>query len=165
MNYGIDGALTQPPSEWVTIDDAASRCNVPVHQIEEYVSEGLLIPLKANDGSLHFTNLDYRWIQVLKRLQDETDLFPDGIRKLVLGRCGCWKFRHCEFHNTQDCPMTKDTSKPCWVNRAAWHVLVSYPCYSCLVYRTLPYCAGIGAVLHGCASVAQSECEVAIEVI
>lgn len=157
MSYGIDASLTQPPSEWVTIDVAAARCNVPADQIEEYVREGLLIPVKSDHGILHFTNLDYQWIATLKRLQGEAHLSLDGIRQLLLGRCGCWKFRHCEFHNTQECPMTKDPSKPCWTNRAAWHVLASYPCYSCLVYRTLPYCAGIGAMLHGCPSAARSE--------
>jgi len=157
MSYGIDGLLTQPPAEWVTIDTASARCKVPIDQIEEYVQEGLLIPLKSNNGILHFTNLDYQWIDTLKRLQDEAHLSCDGIRKLILGRCGCWKFRHCEFHNTQECPMTRDPLKPCWANRAAWHVLASYPCYSCLVYRTLPYCAGVGAVLHGCPSAARFE--------
>jgi len=157
MSYGIDRSLTQPPSECVPIDVAASHSNVPVEKIEEYVHEGLLIPQKSNNGILHFTDLDYRWINTLKRLQDEAQLSFDGIRKLILGRCGCWKFRHCEFHNTQQCPMTKDPSKPCWANRAAWHVFLSYPCYSCLVYRTLPYCAGIGGVLDGSASAAHPE--------
>jgi len=165
MSYGIEGPLTQPPSEWVTIDAAASRCNVPAAVIEEYVREGLLIPLKSNDGSLHFTDLDYRWIQTLRRLQGEVHLSFDGIRALILGRCGCWKFRHCEFHNTRECPMTKDPSKPCWVNRASWHVLASYPCYSCLVYRTLPYCAGIGSALYGCPSALRTEDSVTIEVL
>lgn len=154
MSYGIDGPLTHPPSEWVTIDVAARRCSVPVEEIEEYTREGLLIPLKSDGGILHFTDLDYRWISTIKRLRDEAHLSFDGIRELLLGRCGCWKFRHCEFHNTKECPLTKDPSQPCWVNRASWHVLASYPCYSCLVYRTLPYCAGIGAVLHGAPSAA-----------
>jgi len=157
MNYGIDASLTQPPSEWVTIDVAASHSDVTANQIEEYVREGLLIPAKSSDGILHFTNFDYRWINTLKRLQDEAHLSFDGIRKLILGRCGCWKFRHCEFHYTQQCPMTKDPTRPCWANRAAWHVFLSYPCYSCLVYRTLPYCASIGAVLNGAPSEARHE--------
>ena len=152
MSYGIiNSPLVQPPAEWVTIDVAASRCNVTVEQIEEYTREGLLIPLKAKD-ELHFTDLDYLWITTLKRLRDEAHLSFDDIRHCMLARCACWKFRHCDFHNTAECPMTTDPSKPCWVNRASWHILASYPCYSCLVYRTLPYCAGIGAVLHGSAA-------------
>jgi hypothetical protein len=158
MSYGIDGPLTHPPSEWVTIDVAASRCDVTVDQIEEYVSEGLLIPLTSSGGVLHFTNLDYRWIGTIKRLRDEAQLSFEDMRRLILGRCGCWKFRHCEFHNTQQCPMMKDPSRPCWANRAAWHVLASYPCYACLVYRTLPFCASIGAVLHGAAVDEQEGC-------
>ncbi|MGB9236734.1 MAG: helix-turn-helix domain-containing protein [Terriglobales bacterium] len=151
MSYGIESPLTQLPAECVTSDVVASRCNVPVQQIEEYVREGLLIPLKSDRGVQYYTDLDYRWINTLKRLREESRLSFDGIRELLLARCGCWKFRHCEFHNTRECPMTRDSSKPCWANRSMWHVLVSYPCYSCLVYRTLPYCAGIGAVLHGAA--------------
>jgi len=166
MNYGIiETPLVSPPVEWVTIDLAASRCHVPVEQIEGYVREGLLIPLKSKDGTLNFTDLDYPWINTLARLQREAQLSFDGIRNLILGRCGCWKFRHCEFHNTKECPMTKDPSKPCWVNRAAWHVLVSYPCYSCLVYRTLPYCASIGAVLHGSPPAARAESSVPVEAL
>ena len=149
MSYGIDSRLTQPPTECVPIHTAAVTCHVPVERIEEYVREGLLIPLKSENGTPYFTDLDYQWIDTLRRLQQEAHLTCDGIRKLMLGRCGCWKFRHCEFHNTAECPMTKDASRPCWVNRASWHVLASYPCYSCLVYRTLPYCAGIGTVLRG----------------
>jgi len=152
MSYGIDVPLTQPPSECVSIEVAANYSNVPVDQVKEYVREGLLIPLKSSNAILHFTDLDYRWIGTLKRLQDEAHLSFDGIRKLIIGRCGCWKFRHCEFHDTRACPMTRDPSQPCWANRAAWNVFVSYPCYSCLVYRTLPYCASIGAALHGAPS-------------
>ena len=111
--------------------------------------EGLLIPLKSENGTKYFTDLDYQWIETLQRLQQEAHLSSEAIRSLMLGRCGCWKFRHCEFHNTKECPMTTDPSRPCWVNRASWHILASYPCYSCLVYRTLPCCAGIGTVLHG----------------
>jgi len=149
MSYAIEGPLPHPPTECVTIDVAASRCNVPAEQIEEYWREGLLIPLKSKNGVQYYTDLDYGWISTIKRLREEAHLSFDGIRGLLLGRCGCWKFRHCEFHNTKECPMTKDPAKPCWANRATWHVLASYPCYSCLVYRTLPFCGSIRAVLHG----------------
>jgi len=151
MSYGIDSRLTKPPAECVSIHSAAVTCHTPVEQIEEYVREGLIIPLKSENGIKYFTDVDYQWIETLQRLQLEAHLSCEAIRSLMLGRCGCWKFRHCEFHNTNECPMTTDPSRPCWVNRASWHILASYPCYSCLVYRTLPYCAGIGTVLQGSA--------------
>ena len=152
MSYGIDSPLTTSPP--VTIEVAASHCHVPVEHIQEYAREGLLIPLRPTDGILRFTDSDYRWIVILNRLREEAHLSFDGIRELMLSRCACWKFRHCEFHNTKDCPLTMDSSKPCWVNRASWHVLASYPCYDCVYYRTLPYCAGIGTVLHGASAAA-----------
>jgi hypothetical protein len=153
MSYGID-SLTNPPA--VTIEVASDSCGVPVQLITEYVCEGLVIPLRSDSGTPYFSELDYLWITTLKRLQDEAHLSLGRIRELIQGRCACWKFRHCEFHNSKDCPMTSDPATPCWVNRASWHILASYPCYSCLAYRTLPYCAGIGAVLHGAASGASS---------
>jgi len=149
MSYGIDSQLTQAPAERVPLNLAADRCHVRIEQIEEYIREGLLIPLRSDHGVPHFSALDYHWIDTLQRLRGEAHLSCEAIRQLILGRCGCWKFRHCEFRDTLHCPMTTDPSKPCWANRASWHVLASYPCYSCLVYRTLPYCASIGKVLHG----------------
>jgi len=149
MSYGIESPLPIAPSEWVTIDVAAGRCHLLPEKLEEYVHEGLVVPFKSSNGVVYFTDLDYSWINTIKRLREEAHLSFDGIRGLLLARCGCWKFRHCEFHNTRDCPLTKDPSKPCWANRAEWHVLAAYPCYSCLVYRTLPLCGSVKAVLHG----------------
>jgi len=150
MSYGIESPLSQPPT-CVTAEVAASRCNIAAEQIAEYAREGLLIPYKTSNGISYYTNLDYQWIVTIKRLREEAHLSFESIRGLVLGRCGCWKFRHCEFHTTRECPMTRDPSQPCWANRALWSVFVSYPCYSCLVYRTLPLCGAVRAVLHGSA--------------
>ncbi len=129
------------PRAEVTIDVAATDCHMPVDLIVEYVREDLLIPLNSNDATLHFTDLDYLWISTLKRLQDELHLSYEQIRRLIVGWRACWRLRNCEFHNTQQCPITSDPSKPCWVNRAAWQLLASYRCYSCLAYRVIPYCA------------------------
>jgi len=156
MSYGIQSPLPETLAECVTIDAAASRCNVTAEQIEEYAREGLLIPFKSSNGILYFTDLDYGWISTIKRLREEARLSFEGIREILVGRCGCWRFRHCEFHTAKGCPLTKDASQPCWVNRAEWHMLVSYPCYSCLVYRTLPVCGAVTAVLHGSAAGAGS---------
>ena len=149
MSYGVESSLSFPLENRVTIETAAAHSGISVDELKEYEREGFLIPLESRDGTSYYTELDYGWMKILRRLREEAQLSPDAIRELLLTRCGCWKFRHCEFHNTKQCPLTLDASKPCWVNRKAWSVLASYPCYSCLVYRTLPLCGALRAVLHG----------------
>jgi len=156
MSYGIESLHPEPFSQCVTIDVAASRCNVLAEQITEYAREGLLIPLKTSNGISYYTNLDYEWICTLQRLRDEAHLSFDSIRRLLIGGCECWKFRHCDFHNVNACPMITDPSKPCWANRALWSVFVSYPCYGCLAYRSLPRCGAVRSILHDSGVAAQS---------
>lgn len=150
MNYGIEPARPGPQEPCLGIETAAQQFGVSRDELERYAREGLLIPLKSASGAT-FTERDYRWIATIKRLRQEARLSFEDIRQL-LARCSCWKLRHCDFHSKQSCPLTKDLTKPCWMNRAMLSVLCSYPCYSCIVYRSAPDCEGIGAVLKASAS-------------
>ncbi|MGA2002337.1 MAG: helix-turn-helix domain-containing protein [Terriglobales bacterium] len=152
-SYGIEIGPPHPPDDCFRRDVAARRFDVSVNQLKEYAREGLLISLKSRRGIPYYTDRDSRWASALKRLQEEAHLSCDGIRQLLVSRCTCWKFRHCEFHGKAECPVTTDPSKPCWVNRAKWSVLVSHPCYSCIVYRSAPECEALRAALDVPASV------------
>jgi len=149
MSFGIECELPRPPAGCVTREEAARHCGVSVEEITQYEREGLLISLASADEFPYYTEHDYPWIHTLKRLCEEAHLSFDGIRSLLLSRCGCWQFRRCEFHNTKGCPIMTDPSRPCWDNRARWSVLMSHPCYECVVYRSLPACASVRSVLHG----------------
>jgi MerR HTH family regulatory protein len=149
MSFGIEDSLPHPPAGCVTGDEAARHCGVAVEQIAEYEKEGLLISLPSGNGIPYYTEQDYSWIHTLTRLRVEAHLSFDEIRHLLTSRCGCWQFRHCGFHKTEGCPIMTDPSKPCWANRAKLSVLVSHPCYECVVYRSLSACAAVRSVLHG----------------
>lgn len=147
MSYGIESPLPHPPVGCFKIGVAASRFGVTADELKEYARAGLLISLKSNGGVAYYTDLDCQWINTVRRLREEAHLSLEGIRQLLVSRCTCWKFRHCDFHAKNECPVTTDPSKPCWVNRARWSVLVSYPCYCCIVYRSAGKCEALRAVL------------------
>lgn len=147
VSYGIEGTLPTPPVGCFDSATAAQRFGVTVDQIEEYARAGLLISLKSSSGDSYYTDRDGEWCSTLRRLHEEAQVSSDGIRTLLVARCTCWKFRHCEFHAKSDCPVTSDLSQPCWVNRARWSILVSQPCYSCIVYRSAPKCEALREVL------------------
>jgi len=145
--YGIEGLLPSPPAGCFNSEDAANRFGITVDQIEEYTREGLLVALQSSSGVPYYTDRDSDWSNTIKRLREEAHLSCDGIRSLIASRCTCWKFRHCEFHGKNECPVTSDPSQPCWVNRARWSVLVSHPCYCCIVYRSALKCEALRAAL------------------
>ncbi len=146
MNYGIEGAYPNPQEKSLELKIAARQFGVSVEELEEYAREGILISLKT-EGGPSYTLSDYRWVATVRRLVREARLSFEDIRHM-LARCACWKFRHCDFHSRQNCPLIKDTTKPCWINRSAFSFLSSYPCYSCIVYRSAPDCENIRAVLN-----------------
>jgi MerR-like DNA binding protein len=145
MNYGIERAYPSPQEEALATETAARQFGVSVEELEQYTREGILISLKTDEGA-RYTLSDYRWVAMVRRLMREARLSFEDIRHM-LARCQCWKFRHCDFHSRQNCPLIKDTTKPCWINRSTCSFLTSYPCYSCIVYRSAPDCEGIRAVL------------------
>lgn len=147
VSYGIEGPLPSPPVGCFNSEAAALRFGVPTDQLEAYVREGLLISLRSSSGAAYYTDRDCEWSNTIRRLREEAHLSLDGIRELLVSRCTCWKFRHCEFHGKNECPVTSDATEPCWVNRARWSVLVSHPCYCCVVYRSAPKCEALRAVL------------------
>jgi hypothetical protein len=147
--FRIEGALPRSPAGCVTREEVAGHCGLSVEEINQYEKEGLLISLPSGNGLSYYTEHDYLWIHALKRLRAEARESFAEIRQLLLSRCHCWQFRHCEFHDTKGCPIMTNLSEPCWVNRAKLSVLVSHPCYSCVVYRSLPACAAIRSVLYG----------------
>jgi MerR HTH family regulatory protein len=149
MSFGIEDALPHPPAGCVTSEEAARHCGLALEEITQYEQEGLLISLRSGDGTSYYTEHDYPWIHTLKRLREEAHLSFAEIRHLLTSRCGCWQFRHCGFHKTEGCPIMTDPSRPCWANRAKLSVLVSHPCYECVVYRSLAACAAVRSVLHG----------------
>ena len=144
--YGIDSPLPHPPEGCFNTEVAESRFGVAATQLQEFVKEGLLIPVKSN-GVFYFTDRDGEWSNMLKRLRDEAHLSCADIRELIGSRCRCWQVRHCEFHARNDCPVNTDSSLPCWTNRAGWSVLLSHPCYCCVAYRSTPSCPGLRALL------------------
>ncbi|HUB01877.1 MAG TPA: MerR family transcriptional regulator [Terriglobales bacterium] len=156
MSFGIEDSLPHPPAGCVTSEEASRHCGASVDEITLYEKEGLLVSLPSGNGIPYYTEHDYSWIHTIKRLRVEAHLSFDDIRHLLVSRCGCWQFRHCGFHKTEGCPIMTDTSRPCWANRAKLSVLVSHPCYSCVVYRSLSACAAVRAVLHGADSLPQA---------
>jgi MerR HTH family regulatory protein len=145
MNYGIERAYPGPEEESLEAGNAALQFGVSVEELEQYTREGILIALKT-EGGARYTLSDYRWVATVRRLVREGGLSFEDVRHL-LARCPCWKFRHCDFHSRQNCPLIKDTTKPCWINRSTCSFLSSHPCYCCSVYRSAPDCDGIRAVL------------------
>jgi len=146
MCYGIERPLPHPPEGCVRIETAARHFDVPVGQLKEYAREGLLIPLKSSRGIRYYTDSDRLWVSTIGRLRQEAHLAFDEIRQL-LAQCPCWKIRGCDFHSKNECPITSDLSKPCWVNRAMCSALGSNLCYSCTVYRSAPQCEALNALL------------------
>lgn len=149
MSFGIEDAVPHPSAGCVTSEEVARHCGVAVEEIIQYEQEDLLVSLPSGSGTPYYTEHDYAWIRTLKRLREETNLSFADIRHLLISRCACWQFRHCGFHQTEGCPIITDPSRPCWANRARLSVLVSHPCYSCVVYRSLSACAAVRSVLHG----------------
>ncbi len=145
MTCGIERAYTNQQEEVLEAEMAARQFGVSVEELEQYAREGIVISLKTEWGA-RYTLSDYRWVATVRRLVGEARLSFDDIRHM-LARCACWKFRHCDFHSRQNCPLIKDTDKPCWINRSKCSFLTSYPCYSCIVYRSAPDCDGIRAQL------------------
>ena len=148
MSNGIESPPPRPPEGCFGLEAAARHFGVRASQLKECTREGLLLSLKSSRGKLYYTDRDYEWIHTLRRLREEAHLSFEGIRTLLASGCTCWKVRHCDFHSKKECPVTSDPSKPCWINRGMWSVLASYPCYSCIAYRSAPQCEALRAVLN-----------------
>ncbi len=146
MDYGVESAFSHPLEKGFRVETAARHFNLPARVLKEYVRQGLLIPLKWSQGEFYFTEKDSVWIDAITQLLDEGHLTYAGIRER-LACCSCWQIRHCDFHGKDGCPLISDASKPCWVNRAKYTILCSYPCYGCRVYRSAPTCESFKGLL------------------
>lgn len=152
-NSGIEVPLPGLlPDRCFRLDVAVRRFGVSADELKKYTHEGLVLSLKSSRGVLYYTDRDCGWIHTIRRLRKEAGLSFDDIRRLVVSRCACWTIRHCGFQSKEECPVIADPSKPCWVNRAKWSMLVSCPCYSCSVYRSAPECEALRGVLVTLAS-------------
>jgi hypothetical protein len=155
MSYGIERTPPHPPDGCFRVETAARHFDVPVVRLKQYVREGLLVPLKSSRGIPYYTDSDHLWVSTIGRLLREAHLSFDEIRQLLAGY-PCWKLRGCDFHSRSRCPLIKDPSKPCWVNRAICSALGCYLCYSCTVYRSAPDRKPVKALLKAPASGASS---------
>jgi hypothetical protein len=134
----------QPNGGRIKIGAVAKHFKISVDLLRLYEREGILIPLKSAKGTRYFTEQDYVWIETILRLVREARLNFAGIRHL-LALLPCWEIRGCGYEKKNSCPITKDSTTPCWNNKAC--CLDSRECYSCPVYRSAPACENLNALL------------------
>ncbi len=132
------------PNARIKIGAVAKHFNISVDLLRLYEREGLVIPIKSPKGTRYFTERDYPWIETVLRLVREARLNFAGIRHL-LALLPCWEIRHCGFDKKQNCPVTKDSTAPCWANRSC--CMANVDCYECSVYRAAPSCENLKALL------------------
>lgn len=137
---------TLPPNGRIKIGTVAKHFKISVDLLRLYEREGLIIPLKSPKGTRYFTEEDYVWIGTVLRLVREARLNFAGIRHL-LALLPCWEIRNCGYEKKQNCPITKDSTTPCWNNKAC--CTAPQDCYSCPVYRSAPACENLRALLVG----------------
>ena len=130
----------------IKIGAVAKHFGISVDLLRLYEREGLVIPLKSPRGTRYFTEHDYAWIGTVLRLVREARLNFAGIRRL-LALLPCWKIRNCGFEKKKDCPVFKDSARPCWANRACCAAGTVQDCYFCPVYRSAPSCENLRALL------------------
>jgi DNA-binding transcriptional MerR regulator len=128
----------------IKIGAVAKHFNISVDLLRLYEREGILIPLKSPKGTRYFTEQDYVWIGTILRLVREARLNFAGIRHL-LALLPCWEIRNCGFERKKNCPITKDSTTPCWNNKACCQD--AKQCYTCPVYRSAPACENLNALL------------------
>jgi len=106
-------------------------------------AEALTRALEGIAGTLHVPG-------ATAKLEGEWG-FPPWPEQQATGRLlallPCWEIRQCEFQNRQNCPVVKDPSKPCWMNRSCCKSLSPHDCYFCPVYRSAPSCENLKALL------------------
>lgn len=150
----ISGAMPiSKPANKIKIGAVAKRFGISVDLLRLYEREGLVIPMKSPKGTRYFTEQDYPWIAMVLRLVRDAHLNFAAIRHL-LALLRCWEMRRCEFEKRQGCPVTNDTTAPCWVNRACSpnreaKTLCSgvQDCYECNVYRSAIATRSLNALL------------------
>jgi MerR family transcriptional regulator, heat shock protein HspR len=128
----------------IKIGAVAKHFKISVDLLRLYEREGILIPLKSAKGTRYFTEQDYVWIGTILRLVREARLNFAGIRHL-LALLPCWEIRTCGFEKRASCPITKDSTTPCWNNKACCQT--TQECYTCPVYRSAPACENLNALL------------------
>jgi MerR family transcriptional regulator/heat shock protein HspR len=128
----------------IKIGAVAKHFKVSVDLLRLYEREGILIPLKSPKGTRYFTEADYLWIGTILRLVREARLNFAGIRHL-LALLPCYEIRGCGFEQKENCPITKDSTTPCWNNKACCSN--AQECYTCAVYRSAPACQNLKALL------------------
>lgn len=128
----------------IKIGAVAKHFKISVDLLRLYEREGILIPLKSPKGTRYFTEADYLWIGTILRLVREARLNFAGIRHL-LALLPCYEIRHCGYQQKENCPITKDSTTPCWNNKACCSNVQD--CYTCAVYRSAPACQNLKALL------------------
>jgi MerR family transcriptional regulator/heat shock protein HspR len=128
----------------IKIGAVAKHFKISVDLLRLYEREGILIPLKSAKGTRYFTQTDYVWIGTILRLVREARLNFAGIRHL-LALLPCYEIRHCGHEKRENCPVTKDSTVPCWNNKACCSETTE--CYTCAVYRSAPACQNLKALL------------------
>ncbi len=134
--------------EKIKIGAVARHFNISVDLLRLYEREGLLIPIKSPKGTRYFTESDYLWIGTVLRLVREARLNFAGIRHL-LALLPCWDIRGCGYEKKQCCPVVKDSTSPCWTNKACCQASEGMvrDCYNCPVYRSASACENLRALL------------------
>ena len=136
-------ALPQPGTR-IKIGTVAKHFKISVDLLRLYEREGLVIPLKSSKGTRYYTEQDYPWIATILRLVRDARLNFAGIRHL-LALLPCWEIRDCGFERKQGCSIIKDSTTPCWNNKACCSN--TKECYTCAVYRSAPACENLKALL------------------
>jgi MerR HTH family regulatory protein len=146
MRLGIEKRQGHLPNGSIKIGAVARRFGVSVDLLRLYEREGLLLPIKSSGGTRYFTEHDYPWIAMIRRLVREARLNLAGIRHL-LANLPCWRMRNCGFEEKNGCPVISDKTCPCWSNRATCPVVCAQDCYFCAVYRSALNCQSFQALL------------------
>jgi len=128
----------------IKIGAVAKHFKISVDLLRLYEREGILIPLKSPKGTRYLTEADYLWIGTVLRLVREARLNFAGIRHL-LALLPCYEIRNCGYEQKEKCPITKDSTTPCWNNKACCSD--SQDWYTCAVYRSAPACQNLKALL------------------
>ena len=118
----------------ISIGALAEKVGLSVSAIRKYEVAGLIIPHRTQSGHRMFSYEDITRIKVIQHMIKELGFNAEGIRRLQ-ALLPCWDLLPCDNKVRDECPMYKDSSKPCWMMKDAHCTLQGNECRYCIVYR------------------------------
>jgi len=134
----------------LTIGLAAERLGVSPMSLRSYERRGLVLPHKKESGHRYYSIHDVEILLCVREMIQREGLNIEGIRR-IMSLIPCWQWKGCSAEDREGCPAYTETTAPCWSLAGTPCRRRGEDCRSCRVYREMPDCRELKAMVGAAA--------------